>query len=121
VAVAGLGLACARGEPSDFLAERCIDVLRFRLPPFEELRWRALPAARAVRTLGFEGQFESGPPRVADTVTCVFEDGEPWRLERVAIGDRWLTEGEVALVNSELLLRDLSEHPQRLQRKIDPS
>ncbi len=109
VALAVLG--CAPSAPPDRLALLCADVLDLHHLSLADPRWRVASRRGTERTLHFEARRPDGVP-VTDTIRCVFEQGEPWRLERGVIGGHILTEAEVALVNSDLLLRDLSEKPE---------
>ena len=115
VASGGLIGACGPEGPADALARRCAEVLRFRHAGLGELRVSETPSRAAdQRTLAFEGVLPDTGARIASEITCVFEPGERYSLARIAVAGRDLTEAELALVNSELLLRDLSENPERL-------
>jgi hypothetical protein len=112
---AGLLGACGPEGPADALAQRCVEVLRFRHKGLDDLRVREAPArAAGARTLDFDGVVPDTGARIASRITCEFEPGERYSLARIEVAGRSLTEAEVALVNSELLLRDLSENPERL-------
>jgi hypothetical protein len=111
----GLLGACGPEGPADALARRCVDVLRFRHAGLADLRVREAPGRVAdARTLVFEGVLAESGARIESRITCVFAPGERYSLARIEVAGRSLTEAEVALVNSELLLRDLSENPERL-------
>jgi len=101
-----LGAACFGGEP-DPLVERCTEVIHYRHPALEGVKVVGVerdPSASAV-TLAFEAKTPE-KTRVANHITCDFDPSSE-RLESIRVGGRDLTEAEVALVNSEFLLREL--------------
>lgn len=109
-------LGCGPSGPRDLLVERCREVIAYRNPALRDiaiLDARRGPGSGAV-TLEFEAHAEATDSTVSSRITCDFEPGDRWTLVRIEIGGRQLTEAEVALVNSELLLRDLSRSPERL-------
>jgi hypothetical protein len=115
----GVGLlgGCAPQWAGDTLVERCVEVIEYRHPELREIDVVGVerePGSSAL-TLEFEAVSEPSGPRVASRIDCGFDPSGRWTLERVAIGGRALNEAEIALVNSELLLRDLSRNPERLR------
>ena len=71
------------------------------------------PGASAV-SLAFEARVEPSGAEVKSRIACEFEPSDRWSLVAVQIDGHQLTDAELALVNSEFLLRDLSESPERL-------
>jgi len=113
--ICALGAACSGGS-GDLLVERCTDVIRYRNPTWKDVEIRDLhrgPGANAVE-FGFEAVDDPSGARMASRIACEFEPGDRWSLVGVRLDGRVLTEAELALVNSEFLLRDLSEKPERL-------
>lgn len=120
--VLGATSACWLGGGRDLLVERCTEVIHYRHPALRELVVIDVlrgPGASAV-TLEFEALAEPSGEQVSSRIACEFEGGEPWALERIQIDGRALTEAEIVLVNAELLLRDLSRSPERLERGLAP-
>jgi hypothetical protein len=109
------GAACMSGD--DPLVERCTEVIAYKLPSLEDIEIVAVERdldASAV-TLDFEAtEPEPSQAEISSRIACDFEPSDRWALESIEIGGRALTETEVALVNSELFLRDLSRSPERL-------
>lgn len=108
---AGLAVAagCTSQRWSDPLVERCGDVLRYEQPDWTDVEIvdaRHATRGRAV-TLRVEAVAEPEREPVSDFIECAFRPGERAAVERVVIGDRTLGAKELALVNAELLLRDL--------------
>lgn len=101
-----LGAGCLRGDP-DPLVELCTEVIHYRHPSLESVKIVDVErdAAAAAVTLAFEAKTQLENTRVSNHISCDFDDSE--RLESIRIGGRDLTEAEVALVNSEFLLREL--------------
>jgi hypothetical protein len=116
--LAALASACAPGEPRDLLVERCSEVIQYRQPSLRDVAIVGVlrgPGTSSV-TLDFEARAEPSGAPMSNRIACDFDPADRWSLERIRIGERALTEAEVALVNSEFLLRDLSRSPQRLGR-----
>jgi hypothetical protein len=114
--LAWLGSACAPLGVGDPLVERCVEVIHYRHPTLRDIDIVAVqsePETRSV-TLDFEALSEPSDAEVSSRISCDFEATDRWSLEGISVGGRALTEAEVALVNSELLLRDLSRNPERL-------
>ena len=113
-----LAVGCSTGRDADSLAERCLYVLEYRQPALSEVN--VIDTTRSVTeaalTLYFEATAEPASEPIADYIFCSFEPEERWLLQRVVIGDREFSTAELALVNAELLLRDLVRNPQRLSR-----
>jgi hypothetical protein len=110
-----LGSACSGGS-RDLLVERCTDVIHYRNPTWKDVDIRDIhrgPGANAVE-FGFEAVDEPSGARMASRIACEFEASDRWSLVSVRLDGRALTDAELALVNSEFLLRDLSESPERL-------
>lgn len=116
---ASLAVGCSTERGADSLAERCLYVLEYRQPTLSEVDviGTTRSAIETALTLHFEATAEPASEPVADYIFCSFEPEERWLLQRVVIGDRELSTAELALVNAELLLRDLVRNPQRLSRK----
>ncbi|HVN38630.1 MAG TPA: hypothetical protein VMW19_10740 [Myxococcota bacterium] len=113
--VCALGLACS-GDSGDLRVERCTDVIRYRNPSWGDIaihEVRRGPGPNAVE-FGFEAVDEPSGARMASRIACEFEASDRWSLVGVRLDGQALTEAELALVNSEFLLRDLSERPERL-------
>jgi hypothetical protein len=108
---------CAPPWAGDTLVERCVEVIQYRQPDLREIDVVGVERApgSSALTLEFEAVSDPSGPRVESRIDCGFDSAGRWTLERVAIGGRALTEAEIALVNSELLLRDLSRNPERLR------
>ena len=115
---ASLAVGCSAGRGADSLAERCLYVLEYRQPALSEVDVidTTRSATEAALTLHFEATAEPASKPIADYIFCSFEPEKRWLLQRVVIGDRELSTAEIALVNAELLLRDLVRDPQRLSR-----
>jgi hypothetical protein len=101
--------ACTAPRPVDPLAQRCGEAVGYLNPDWSELR-----VAHSQRTAGglavrvrVEGVAEPDGARVTEYASCAFKSGERPSALRVVIGDRALDAKELALVNAELLLRDL--------------
>jgi hypothetical protein len=104
---------CSWGAPRDPLADRCLQVLRWQEPSLRDVGLadaRVDPDRRAV-TLSYETGRLAGSAR--GQIRCGYEARDGWRLESIRVGGEDLSEAAVALVNAELLLRDLSQNPQR--------
>ncbi|HXK23347.1 MAG TPA: hypothetical protein VMS55_11790 [Myxococcota bacterium] len=113
--VCTLGTACS-GDSRDQLVERCTDVILYRNPTWKDVEIRDVhrgPGANAVE-FGFEALDEPSGARMASRIACEFAPSDRWSLVGVRLDGHALTEAELALVNSEFLLRDLSESPERL-------
>lgn len=108
-------VACSGGPAEDFLSRRCVDVLRYRRADLESISVEHVTRRQESRTLIFQATGPGGL-RVTDRISCRFAPRDPWDLESATIGQRPLSTNEVALVNAELLLIDLSRHPERLRR-----
>lgn len=118
---ASLAAGCTSGGDTESLVERCLYVLEYRQPALSDVNVTKAfrSAGRAALTLHFEAAAEPDGEPVADATFCAFEPEERWLLQRAVIGDRELSAAELALVNAELLLRDLVRNPQRLGRRED--
>jgi len=115
----GVGLlgGCAPPWTGDTFVERCVEVIQYRHPELQEIDVVGVErrlGSNAVM-LEFEAVADPSGPRVASQIECGFDPEGRWTLEQIAIGGRALTQAEIALVNSELLLRDLSRNPERLR------
>ena len=101
-------VGCTSQRWSDPLVERCGEVLRYEQPDWSDVEILDVRrgTGRAV-TLHVRGVLEPERETVSDFIECVFRPGERAAVERVVIGDRTLGAKELALVNAELLLRDL--------------
>lgn len=113
--VCALASACSGGS-GDELVERCKDVIGYRNPTWKDVAIRDVrrgPGANAVE-FGFEAVDEPSGAKMASRIACEFEPGDRWSLVGVRLDGQPLTEAQLALVNSEFLLRDLSESPERL-------
>ena len=113
-----LGSACSGGS-RDELVERCTDVIHYRNPTWKDVEIRDVrrgPGASTVE-FGFEAVDEPSGAKMASRIACEFEPGDRWSLVGVRMDGQQLTDAELALVNSEFLLRDLSEKPERLGRR----
>lgn len=113
---------CQAGQGGDDLARRCLEALRIREPDLTGIRVLAEESpSPTVRQIRFEAVLGGAPGlRVADELACTFADGDRWSLQAISLGGRAFSEGVVALVNSELLLRDLSRNPERLESVVPP-
>jgi hypothetical protein len=110
-----LGAACLPGSP-DPLVERCTEVIGYRSPGLRDISIEEVehgPDAHAV-SLRFEARDEGADAKLESRIACAFDPADRWSLVAVTLDGRKLTDAEVALVNSEFLLRDLSESPERL-------
>lgn len=110
VVAAGLVLAaCAASRPTDPLALRCGEALEYLLSDWSELQVvhaRRTGGGLAVR-LRVEGLREPSREPATEFASCAFEPGARPSALRVVVGGRSLDPKELALVNAELLLRDL--------------
>jgi hypothetical protein len=107
--------ACSGGA-GDELVERCTDVIGYRNPTWKNVEIRDVrrgPGANAVE-FGFEAIDEPSGAKMASRIACEFQPGDRWSLVGVRLDGQPLTDAQLALVNSEFLLRDLSESPERL-------
>ena len=112
--VCALGSACSGGS-RDELVERCTDVIHDRNPTWKDVAIRDVRRGPANTVeFGFEAVDEPSGAKMASRIGCDFQPGDHWSLVGVRMDGRALTEAELALVNSEFLLRDLSESPERL-------
>jgi hypothetical protein len=110
-----LGAACLPG-PRDLVVERCTEVIGYRSPGLRDISIEEIergPGANEV-TLQYEARDDAQDATLASRIRCRFDPANRWSLVSVRLDGRDLTEAEVALVNSEFLLRDLSESPERL-------
>jgi hypothetical protein len=101
--------ACAPAQIDDPLALRCGEVAEYHLAKWSDLRVtqaRRTGGGLAV-TLRVEGVLEPDRGKIAEFISCAFQEGERPSALRVVVGDRTLGPKELALVNAELLLRDL--------------
>ena len=101
--------ACQPAEVNDPLALRCGEVAEYHLSDWSELRVtqaRRTGGGLAV-TLRVEGVVEPQREKATEFISCAFQDGARPSALRVVVGDRQLDAKELALVNAELLLRDL--------------
>jgi hypothetical protein len=119
VALAGLGLAlgsaCLPGS-RDLLVERCTEVISYRSPDLRSISIEEVekgPGANEV-ALQYEAHDAATEQKLVSRIACEFDPANRWSLVAVKLDGRELTDAEVALVNSEFLLRDLSESPERL-------
>jgi hypothetical protein len=116
-----VAVGCA--QPHDLPTERCLEVLAYRNPEHGrvgEIRTAGISAGRTV-TIHYAGANPSAS-KPLQSITCEYSAEEHWSAARVTIGERQLTERELALVNAELLLRDLSLRPQRFEeRRAEPA
>lgn len=121
-ALLGIAAGCRAGQGSDALSARCLEALRIREPELVDIRLLAEESpSPTVRQIRFEALLgEEAGLRVADELACRFDEGDSWRLSGISLGGRAFSEGVVALVNSELLLRDLSRSPERLEGYAPP-
>jgi hypothetical protein len=113
--VCAVASACSGGS-RDLVVERCTDVIHYRNPTWKDVSIRDVrrgPGANAVE-FGFEAVDEPSGAKMASRIACEFEPSDRWSLVGVRLDGQQLTEAELALVNSEFLLRDLSESPERL-------
>jgi hypothetical protein len=114
LAALGLAALCGGCRGQDLLVDRCSEVIEYKHPDLEDVDIVAIsrdPSASAV-TLDFEATQKPADTEISSRILCDFEASER-KLERIEIGGRTLSETEVTLVNSELLLRDLSD-PERI-------
>lgn len=109
IAVAAIAAGCGSQRFADPLVERCGEVVRYRNSHWTDVKIvdARYPERERAVTLHVEGVSEPGKERVSDFIECVFRPGERAALERVVMGGRTLDAKELALVNAELLLRDL--------------
>jgi hypothetical protein len=105
------GLACMGGPP-DPLVTRCSEVVEYRHPELRSLDIKLVRLSAASVALDFEGVNRETKEDFADRIECEFDPTGRMTLTRVALGGGPLSEAEVALANSELLLRDLSRDPE---------
>jgi len=109
MAAAILAAACTAPTPLDPLAQRCGEAVEYLMPDWSDLRVvhsQRTGGGLAVR-LRVEGVVAPDRDRVTEYASCAFRPGERLSALRVVIGDRTLGARELALVNAELLLRDL--------------
>jgi len=113
--VCAAGSACSGGS-RDLMVERCTDVIRYQNPTWKDVAIRDVrrgPGANAIE-FGFEAVDEPSGAKMESRIACEFEGSDRWSLVGVRLDGQALTEAQLALVNSEFLLRDLSESPERL-------
>ena len=102
--------ACSFGPP-DPMIERCSVVVEYRYPELRSLDIALVRISATAVTLDFEGVHRETKEELADRILCEFAPDARLKLSRIAIGGETLNEAEVALANSELLLRDLGRDP----------
>jgi hypothetical protein len=100
-------LAC--GGPPDPMIVRCSEVVEYRHPELRALDFELVRLSANAVTLDFDGVDRETKEKFADRIECEFDPR--LKLTRVAMEGEALSETEVALANSELLLRDLSRDP----------
>ena len=101
-------LACMEGPP-DPMFERCSVAAEYRHPELRDIDVALVRRSATAITLDFEGVNKETKEDYSDRILCEFALGDGWRLSRVALGGETLSDSEVTLVNSELLLRDLGK------------
>ena len=109
-ALAAPCLACSSGPP-DPMIDRCSVVVEYKHPELRSLDIALVRISGNAVTLDFDGVDRETKEKVADRILCEFDASQRMKLSRIAIGGESLTEAEVALANSELLLRDLGRDP----------
>jgi hypothetical protein len=111
-----VAVGCA--QPHDLATERCLEVLAYRIPEHGKIGEVGTAGAPAGRTVTIE--FAAAKASRSDplyAISCEYSAEDHWIAARVSIGGRELTERELTLVNSDLLLRDLSLRPQRFEER----
>lgn len=119
--VVALGSACLPG-PRDLRVERCTEVITYRSPELQGISIEEIergPGPHEV-SLRFAAHDVAADAEFASRIACRFDPANRWSLVAVNLDGRELTDAEVALVNSEFLLRDLSESPERLGGGASP-
>jgi hypothetical protein len=108
-------LASACSPPLDPLSERCLQALEYREPAHGNIETvESYPSpSGAMVAIRYVEETASGT-ELPQMITCEFAASRPWRFTRITLLGRELSEAELALVNSEFLLRDLDLHPERL-------
>lgn len=109
-AVAVAASACTGSD--DPMIERCSVVVEYRHPELRSLDIAVVRQSAFAVTLDYEGVNKETKEEFADRILCEFAPDERLKLARIAIGGETLNDAEVALANSELLLRDLGKDPE---------
>lgn len=109
-------IAGACSEPVHPLEQRCLEALAYLSPSHGEVEWvdrRPIPSGSSV-TIRYEAEGLSLETSALHAL-CDYERGDLWTLRRMLLDGEEVAETELALVNSELLLRDLRRHPERFR------
>ena len=109
-------VACGWNPVGDARTQRCLEALRYRLDgdPVRVIAVDLDPRSRSVSI-----RFDSDASPLERRITCRHEPGDRWTLESVRIGDESLSDAAMALVNAELLLRDLADRERLDARRRD--
>jgi hypothetical protein len=99
-------LACLDGPPDPMLA-RCSVAVEYRHPDLRSIEIALVRRSASAITLDFEGVNKDTKEDYSDRILCEFAPGDRYAISRIVLGGETLSESEVALVNSELLLREL--------------
>jgi hypothetical protein len=105
-ALAAPWLACIEGPPDPMLA-KCSVAVEYRHPELKSIDIAVVRRSASGITLDFEGVNKETKDDYSDRILCEFAPGDRYALARIVLHGETLSESEVALVNSELLLREL--------------
>lgn len=110
--IALVALGCA--DPPHPLEARCLEALAYRSPvhgDIESMERTPTETGTAVTIRYRAPDSAAGPPH--RYVLCEFAAGDRWALQQMIHEGEVLPESELALVNSDLLLQDLTQNPER--------
>jgi len=114
IAIAMLGCA----DPPHPLESRCLEALAYRSPGYGEVETMERTPTEAGTAVSIRYLIEEpaeGPPH--RYVVCEFAAGDRWALRQMIHEGQVLPEPELALVNSDLLLQDLTNSPERFEER----
>jgi hypothetical protein len=109
-ALAAPWIACVDGPPDPMLA-KCSVAVEYRHPELRSIDIAVVRRSASGITLDFEGVNKESKEDYSDRILCEFAPGDRYALSRIVLHGETLSESEVALVNSELLLRELGGEP----------
>jgi hypothetical protein len=109
-------IACE--DPPDALETRCLEALAYRSPHHGEVESMERSPTEAGTAVSIRYRVEATPGKTPYRfVVCEFAEGDRWALHQMIYEGQVLPEPELALVNSDLLLQDLTDNPQRFEER----